>query len=358
LKEALQFGANPGNLRMLKYVPAALPKSPALIVVLHGCTQTAASYDRGAGWSEVADQHGFALLFPEQKRQNNPKNCFTWFDAGDTRRGAGEAASIRNMIETMIVDHGVDTRRVFITGLSAGGAMTSVMLATYPEVFAAGAIIAGLPFGAASSVQEAFHSMFQGSSRSAEEWGDLVRGASPHIGPWPRVSVWHGSADKTVVPGNADEIVKQWTNVHGARMSHAEKTSSHSSKSVWRNEDGVDVVESVLIHGLAHGTPLAVSAAGERCGEAGPFLLDVGVSSTHHVGRFFDVLEPLSQAAVEQTFTKPPEKEDCTHSESFGQPAGAQWMPAAGHNRSRGGRSNIHEIITRALRSAGLIKHG
>ena len=106
------------------------------------------------------------------------------------------------MVEKMIVDHGIDRRRVFVTGLSAGGAMTSVMLATYPEVFAAGAIIAGLPYGTATNVKEAFESMGQVRARSAREWGDLMRAASPHKGPWPRVSVWHGGADPVVKPKN------------------------------------------------------------------------------------------------------------------------------------------------------------
>jgi feruloyl esterase len=88
--------------------------------------------------------------------------------------------------------------------------MTSVMLTTYPDTFAAGAVIAGLPYRTATNVKEAFESMFQVRARSAREWGDLVRAASPHRGPWPRISVWHGGADLVVKPENADQIVKQW----------------------------------------------------------------------------------------------------------------------------------------------------
>ena len=147
----------------------------------------------------------------EQQRSNNPNGCFNWFQPEHSRRNQGEPLSIRQMIEKSVVDHGVDRRQVFITGLSAGGAMASNMLACYPEVFAGGAIIAGLPYGAAATVQQAFETMFQSPSRSAREWGDLVRKASPHRGPWPRVSIWHGNADKTVIPSNALEILKQWT---------------------------------------------------------------------------------------------------------------------------------------------------
>jgi len=99
---------------------------------------------------------GFALLLPEQQRTNNPNSCFNWFQSGDIERGHGEAASIRQMVATMVSDHGIDPARVFVTGLSAGGAMTPVMLATYPEVFAGGAIIGGLPYGAATNIAAGF----------------------------------------------------------------------------------------------------------------------------------------------------------------------------------------------------------
>src|SRR6478736_1551839 len=146
LRENFGFGSNPGNLRMFVYRPPTLADNPALVVVLHGCTQSAASYDLGAGWSTLADRYGFVLLLPEQTSANNPKTCFNWFLPGDTRRDRGEALSIRQMIEKTIGAHGIDRKRVYVTGLSAGGAMTAAMLATYPEVFAAGAIIAGLPY--------------------------------------------------------------------------------------------------------------------------------------------------------------------------------------------------------------------
>ena len=289
LDETLSFGSNPGQLRMFSYMPLPAAELSALVVVLHGCGQTAAGYDHGAGWSTLADRYGFALLMPEQQRSNNPNRCFNWFQPEDTQRGRGEAASIRQMVETMVRENGIDPRRVFVTGLSAGGAMTSVMLACYPETFAAGAIIAGSPYGAASNVQQAFKSMFRCPSRPARDWGDLVREAAPgYEGAWPRVSVWHGNADKTVIPTNARETIKQWTDVHGLSSAPSQEGSVEDyPRHVWLNDAGDELVESYTITHMAHGTPLATGEADFECGAVGPFLLEVGISSSFHIAKFF-----------------------------------------------------------------------
>lgn len=137
LVEWRTFGANPGALRMFTCAPPELSVRPALIVALHGCAQTAAGYSVGGGWTTLAGRYGFAVVLPQQ-----PGTCFNWFDPDAAAR---EARSIGQMTETAIAAFGVDPRRVFVTGLSAGGAMTSLMLATRPDLFAGGAIIAGLP---------------------------------------------------------------------------------------------------------------------------------------------------------------------------------------------------------------------
>lgn len=294
------FGSNPGALRMLSFVPEGLPAGAPLVVVLHGCTQTAAGYDRGTGWSALARQLGFALLLPEQRTANNHNRCLNWFEPGDTARGAGEALSIRQMVTHMLAGHRLDPARVFVTGLSAGGAMTSVMLATYPEVFAAGAIVAGLPYGAAANMQQAFEAMASGRPRPGREWGDLVRAASPHRGPWPRVSVWQGEADTTVRPVNAAQILRQWRDLHGItappRLEGA--TGGGHLHRVWRDTSGRAVLEHHSIAGLAHGVPIHPGPGPERGGVAAPHILDVGVSSTWRIAGFFGLAEGRHQAAA------------------------------------------------------------
>jgi poly(hydroxyalkanoate) depolymerase family esterase len=296
LSETTGFGANPGDLRMFSFVPENPPKTPALVVVLHGCTQSASGYDIGTGWSALAERYGFALLMPEQKLSNNPNGCFNWFQPEDITRERGEAASIRQMIEQMVTSVGVDRKNIFITGLSAGGAMTSVMLATYPEVFKAGAIIAGLPYGIASNVQEALKGMFRSPPHPADALGDLVRKASTHKGPWPKLSVWHGSADRTVHPSNANEIVKQWLDVnHLPAAPMAETTVDGYPHRVWWNADGETIVESYTITNMAHGTPLGASEDDERYGIEGAFLLEAGISSSYHIANFFGLTKRLPQ---------------------------------------------------------------
>lgn len=292
LVETSGFGSNPGALRMFSFLPVNHQEPPALVVVLHGCGQTAAGYDLGAGWSTLAKHYGFALLMPEQQPSNNANGCFNWFNPEDTARGNGEACSIRQMIARMAVDHKIDQQRIFVTGLSAGGAMTSVMLATYPEMFAAGAVIAGLPFGVASNVREALNGMFQSPSRPASELGDLVRNASDHKGRWPKLSVWHGSADRTVNPANANEIVKQWLDVHQlppAPMS--EGTVDGHPRQVWWNADGETIIESYTITDMAHGTPLGTADNDQRYGAQGAFLIEAGISSSYHIANFFGLTE-------------------------------------------------------------------
>jgi poly(hydroxyalkanoate) depolymerase family esterase len=292
LARVARFGSNPGNLGMFKYVPDGLPESAPLVVLLHGCGQTAAQFNEGTGWSALADRWGFALVMPEQRRDNNRQGCFNWFRAEHTERGQGEAMSIRQMVEWMHIEHATNPRRTFITGLSAGGAMTAVMLATWPELFAGGAIIAGVPYRAATSIPGALDAMYRGRRHPAQVWGDRVRAASGHNGPWPRVSIWSGNADTVVQPGNAIELVKQWTDVHGIDPnSGVEDRIDGYPRLVFRDAHGEDVVELITIDGLAHGVPIDP----DHGGAVGPFILSAGISSPLRIAEFWG-LDRLPEA--------------------------------------------------------------
>jgi feruloyl esterase len=256
------------------------------------------------------------------------------------------------MVARMVKQHGLDASRVYATGLSAGGAMTSVMLATYPDVFAGGAIIAGVAYGCADSIGEAFGCMAGGGYGSPHGLGENVRRAASHGGPWPRVSVWHGDADRTVAAVNGDQIVRQWLDVHGLpeRPSAEEKVDSYPHR-IWTGADGKPIVEQYVITGMGHGTPLAPGEGAGQSGQAGAHMLDVAISSTDRIAGFFGIAETAKPAAAAKTAateprvaklepmplrrsrTKRPEKQKAA-------------SPAAG----------VQNVIESALRAAGLMR--
>ncbi len=283
--QVTNFGSNPGGLKMHTYVPENMPARAPLVVALHGCSQSAAAY-ANAGWNDLADKWKFYVVYPETTGLGS---CFKWFEALHTRRGSGEVASIHQMVDWMKSKHDIDPKRVFATGLSAGGGMASAMLGAYPDVFAAGAIIAGLPYRCADS-QGTAGSCMSGKDLSADAWGDLVRGGySGYKGSYPRVSIWQGTTDFLVNKKNQEELVEQWTNVHGLDTTPTSTgVVGKASHAQFKNAAGESLVESWTIEGMGHGTPVdpGFDPAG-GCGTAGAFILDVGICSSYEAGRFF-----------------------------------------------------------------------
>ncbi|WP_210485208.1 extracellular catalytic domain type 1 short-chain-length polyhydroxyalkanoate depolymerase [Microvirga antarctica] len=357
LDEIDETGPNPGNLRMFRYSPPDMRANAALVVVLHGCTQRAAAYADGAGWVELADRFGFCLLMPEQRRTNNPNLCFNWFLPGDTTRGAGEVTSIREMISRTVADCRIDPSRVFITGLSAGGAMTSAMLATYPEVFAGGAVIAGLPYQSATDIPGAFKVMSEARTLPSRDWAALVRQASQHKGPWPKVSIWHGADDRTVDPINAAEIAKQWTELHGTGQK-PDLVEPHDlyTRRAWSAADGKPVVEEYIVPGLGHGTPLDTGSGDDQFGAAAPFLLEAGLSSSLRIAQFWGI------ATVPEQTSAPAPAPSRVQSTGVSTDVATLARPTTA-TRERVERKvetperfDVGAIINRALRNAGLLK--
>lgn len=303
--EVTGFGSNPGNLRMFKYVPNGLPANAPLVVALHGCSQSAASYDAETGWQLFAARWQFALLLPQQQSANNASGCFNWFESVDTTRGQGETLSIKQMVDRMIADHGIAASRVYVTGLSAGGAMTSTLLAAYPDVFAGGAIIAGLPHRCATGQSAAFSCMNPGNNLTPAQWGDKVRASSTWTGPWPIVSIWHGDGDFVVRPMNLTESLEQWTHVHGIDQTpEVSDTVGGFPHKVYKTASGQTRVETYTITGMGHGTPVDPGTGETQCGTAGAYILDVNLCSSYYIGRFFG-LDNLDGAAPTATLTAP-----------------------------------------------------
>ena len=350
--ETADFGADPGALRMLSYVPEGLAPGAPLVVVLHGCTQRAEPHAEAAGWLTLAERCGFAVLAPEQSPANNPNRCFNWYEPGDARRGGGEAASIRAMVAHMVREHGLDARRVFVTGLSAGGAMASVMLATYPDAFAGGAVVAGLPYGVAGNLQEALGAMFSDSDRTAADLGALVRRAAPAGGSPPRVAIWHGGADATVRPHNAVEIARQWATVHGLPTEPDEtQRLPGRTRLLWRSPaTGEVLIESNLVQGLGHGTPLS-TAGPQGVGSVAPYMLEAGVSSSLEIARFWGLAEA---AAAAEPFTETTDARPEPATRAGPRPAslGEQIVASVGGHVP----PDVEKVIAQAMKTAGLMK--
>lgn len=307
-REEKEFGSNPGNLRMFSHVPSGAKRPAPLIVVLHGCKQRATTFARDAGWLALADSSELTLLLPEQKGlpsylydyyvfpwvmtwfgANNQNACFNWFESEDTTRDRGEALSIRQMIDAMVQRHSVDPSRVYIVGLSAGGAMAAAMLATYPELFRGGAVVAGIPYGCADTVSKALQCMNPGIDLTANDWGTRVRGTTGGETRFPPVSIWHGTADTRVLPRNREELVDQWTALHGIPSTsvRTERTGRIERK-VYTDDAGVPQVESVSVEGHGHAFPIDGTTA---CGRSGDFVVSAGVCAAREIARFWGLVE-------------------------------------------------------------------
>ncbi|GGW12803.1 feruloyl esterase [Streptomyces capoamus] len=284
------FGSNPGALTMYVYRPATLPARPPVVVALHGCTQNAQVYADNSGLPQLADQDGFLLVLAETGTANNPNKCFNWFQGADNRRGQGEALSVRQMVSHAVSAYGADPGRVHVTGLSAGGAMTAVLLATYPDVFSAGAVVAGLPYDCTRD-NSPYTCMNPGVDLGPAEWARRVRDAYPsYTGPWPRTAIWYGDQDTTVVPRDAGELRDQWTALHGLSQTPTRTTvigPDATRQDQYLAADGTVAVEVDRVPGIGHGTPVDPGSGGEQCGSTGAPYFPDSICSSRWIARFF-----------------------------------------------------------------------
>jgi poly(hydroxyalkanoate) depolymerase family esterase len=294
LIEVTGFGSNPGNLKMYMYLPENVPDNPPLVVVLHGCTQSADEYAERTQWNRLADRFGFAVVYPEQKMLNNPLSCFDWFTPEDTSRDSGESLSIKQMIDKMKTDYSIDSQRVYVTGLSAGGYMAAVMLAVYPEIFAGGAVMAGGPFGCATNASEAQNSCMKGlTDRTPAQWGDLVRSASGHSGPFPILSVFHGNMDPTVDDQNMTELVEQWTNIHDTDpMPDTDDIFRGHPHRTYNDQSGRPVVETYHIQGMLHAVSVDPGSDEDQGGSVGAYAEDHDVYAAYYAAIFWGLIHP------------------------------------------------------------------
>jgi poly(hydroxyalkanoate) depolymerase family esterase len=198
------FTGRAGSRVYKLYLPRGRPaRGLPLLVMLHGCTQDPDDFAIGSRMNSVAEEFGFLVAYPGQPRTANPSSCWNWFAPKDQQRGAGEPSLIAGLTTDIVAQYQLDPDRIFVAGLSAGGAMATVMGATYPDVYAAVGVHSGLAYGAATDVVSAFAAMrgdaVPGSRADAGSAGQATR---------VRAIVLHGDADVTVHPANAARIVE------------------------------------------------------------------------------------------------------------------------------------------------------
>lgn len=296
LTEIRGFGSNPGELKMFLHVPDGINKSKPLVVVLHGCIQTAEQMAYISGWNTLADKYKFTVLYPQQQASNNPNKCFNWFLSDDITKNSGETASIKQMIDYTVENCNIDSTEVFITGLSAGGAMTSALLALYPETFKAGAIISGIPFGAATDLVSGLNAMQGKITKTAEEWKDVIISQHPnYLGKYPSIVIFHGVDDPAVNIINAKEITEQWASIHNI------DTIAVDSKKFGKNNDitayyyGKNIDDAQIIrydiNNLGHALAIDPGTDEKQGGNISPFAIDKDFYTTYWTADFFGLIE-------------------------------------------------------------------
>ena len=235
------------------YVPATRGEGlRGLIVMLHGCTQTPEDFAAGTAMNAQAETHRLLVAYPAQTGADNAMSCWNWFRPGDQKRAAGEPAIIAGLTESIVAEFGIPRDSVFIAGLSAGGAMAAVMGATYPELYAAVGVHSGLAHGAADDVVSAFAAM-RGETDFALR---PARRPPADSSATPRIIVFHGTADTTVHPANAERIVAAARCAAPTGASRSERGASGEGRSYLRTvtarPDGTPGIECWMIEGGGH----------------------------------------------------------------------------------------------------------
>jgi poly(hydroxyalkanoate) depolymerase family esterase len=246
-----------GTRHFKLYIPGgADADSRPMVVMLHGCKQNPGDFAAGTRMNELAQAQGWVVLYPGQQKTANQLGCWNWFQKGDQQRGLGEPSIIADMTRRVIADHGIDPDRVYVAGLSAGGAMAAIMATTYPELFAAAGIHSGLPHAAANDLVSALMAMKKGPSSSATASARTERVVVPTI-------VFHGDRDTTVHPCNGEEVIAQarFSSSQSAAASHGGQTDAEQgqvpggrsfTRRIHRDESGRCDAEHWIVHGAGH----------------------------------------------------------------------------------------------------------
>ncbi len=328
------FGTNPGNLKLLFYDPGNITGKAPLVVVLHGCTQMAKACAEQTGWNKLAKLHQFYVLYPEQLVLNNMENCFNWYRSADQTKDKGEPASIMQMITHLKKNKNIDTTRIYVIGLSAGGAMSSIMMSVFPQVFDKGGVMAGGPYKSAESVMKAGTSMLGMVSKSPEDWGSLVREQNPNYkGSYPELVIFHGGIDPVVSTNNSNQLIKQWVDIHKTDYEEDEhyenfRNNKDIELTIYKNKQQQEVVRYYRIRGIGHALPVDTGNCSTQGGKTGIFSIDKNFHSTFWAAQFFGLIKNQYSISGETKITA--KSTNLSYSVPFHQGSKYHWNTPAG----------------------------
>ncbi|KAJ3120278.1 hypothetical protein HK098_004712 [Nowakowskiella sp. JEL0407] len=261
LEQITDFGPNPSNLEMFIYTPADLPNPHPLLLGIHWCTGCAGAFFTETEFRKMADEYKFMVIYPSVTRDYGTKCWDVGSKESITREGGGDSQGLASMVRYAIKNFNVDTERVFVTGHSSGGMTTQMMMATYPDLFAAGAAFAGVPFTAYYPYDDP-KSLWNNAAatgkivKTPQKWGDLVRNAYPDfpLENRPKVMIWHGEDDDIIFLPNFFESIKQWTNVLSVSDTPSEVDSPETNwtRRTYRDDAGNVKVQAVSVKAGPH----------------------------------------------------------------------------------------------------------
>ncbi|KAF9527349.1 carbohydrate esterase family 1 protein, partial [Crepidotus variabilis] len=256
IQQVSNYGTNPTGVQMWVYRPSGVVANPALIVAMHYCTGTAQAYFSGTQYANLADQlKSFIVIYPDAPDSGG---CWDVHSTGTlTHNGGGDSIAIVSQVKYAITNYGVNASRVYMTGTSSGAMMTNVLAGAYPDVFAAGAAFAGVPYGCFAGSGMWNNACANGqTTKTAQQWGDQVRSGYPgYNGTYPKLQIWQGTADTTLNYHNFAEGVKQWTNVFGYSTTGA-TVQTNSPLNGWTRTIYGPNFQAISAQGVDHNIPV------------------------------------------------------------------------------------------------------
>ncbi|KAL3423278.1 PHB depolymerase family esterase [Phlyctema vagabunda] len=305
LQQVTSFGSNPTGAQMYIYVPDKLASNPAIIVAIHYCSGTAQAYYSGTQYARLAEQYGYIVIYPDAPASDG---CWDVHSTETlTHNAGGDSLAIASMIRYTISTYSADASRVFVTGTSSGAMMTNVLAGAYPDLFAAGAAFAGVPYGCFAGTGTWSSPCSTGQLvKTAQQWGDQARSGYPgYTGTRPRLQLWHGTADTTLSYNEFLEALKQWSNVFNIPFTRNNTNTPIAGYTQIVYGDGTQLV-GYSAAGVSHNIPVRETDVLAWFGISTPFPSGGGGTTTTAAPTTISTITTISTTAAPPTTTSAP----------------------------------------------------